>query len=60
MQTRKPSAVAHLEELKAKHAVARTKLDALKAAGSEEWDTIKLGVDGAWQDLEAAFKKLTN
>jgi len=30
----------------------------LKAAGSEKWDTFTTGVETAWSDLEAAFKKL--
>jgi len=48
-----------VDELKAKHLAAQIKLDELRAAGSEKWDILKTGVDSAWKDLEAGFKKLT-
>ena len=50
----------HIDDLKAKHQVAQAKLDELRAAGSEEWETFKVGVESACNELEAAFKKLTN
>ena len=49
-----------VEDLKAKHKVAQSKLAELRAAGSDKWDTLKAGVDSAWSELEAGFKKLTN
>jgi histidinol dehydrogenase len=49
-----------IDDLKAKYRVSQSKLDDLRAAGSERWDTVKAGVESAWAELEAAFKKLTN
>lgn len=48
----------HVEELKAKHRLAKAKLAELKAAGAEKWDILKTGVEGAWSELEDAFRKL--
>ena len=47
-----------IDDLKAKYRVAQSKLCELKAAGSEKWATLKTGVESAWKDLEAAFKKM--
>ena len=49
-----------IDDLKAKHQVAQAKLDELKAAGSEKWETLKAGVESAWNELDVAFKKLKN
>jgi ribosome-associated translation inhibitor RaiA len=49
-----------VDELKAKHQAATAKLDELKAAGSEKWDSFKTGIESAWSELETAFKKLKN
>jgi thiamine monophosphate kinase len=49
-----------LDELKAKYQAAQSKLGEFKAAGGEKWETFKTGVETAWSDLEAAFKKLKN
>jgi hypothetical protein len=49
-----------LDELKSKLAVAQSKLDEVKAAGNEKWETLKQGVERTWQDLEETFKKLVN
>jgi uncharacterized protein YqfA (UPF0365 family) len=45
-------------DLRAKQELARAKLDELKAAGGDKWDTFKAGVEGAYNELEGAFKKL--
>jgi chromosome segregation ATPase len=50
----------HLDELKSKLEAARSKLDDAKAAGSEKWDTLRHGVEQAWQDLERTFKKIVH
>ena len=47
-------------ELKSKLVVARSKLDAAKAAGDDKWDAFKEGVESSWKELESAFKKLTH
>jgi hypothetical protein len=49
-----------VDELKAKYQAAQSKFSEFRAAGSEKWDTFKTGVETAWNDLEAAFKKLKN
>ena len=50
----------HIDDLKAKHQAAQAKLDELKAAGSEKWETLKAGVESAWNELDVAFKKMKN
>jgi len=49
-----------IDVLKAKVQAAQSRLDEVKTAGSEKWDTLKTGVETAWNDLEIAFKKLGN
>ncbi len=49
-----------IDDLKAKHQAAQAKLDELKAAGGEKWESLKAGVESVWGEVEAAFKKLTN
>jgi hypothetical protein len=49
-----------VDDLRAKYQVAQSKLDELRTAGSEKWETLKTGVESAWSDLEVAFKKLSN
>lgn len=49
-----------IDDLKAKYRVAQSQLDELKATGSEKWQTIETGVEGAWNELRIAFKELTN
>ena len=47
-----------MDELKAKHDAAHKKLEEFKAAGSEKWVHFKVGIEGAWGELEDAFKSL--
>ena len=49
-----------IDELQAKVRVAQAKLDEVKTAGSEKWETLKAGLESAWKDLEVAFNKLRN
>lgn len=49
-----------IAELKAKCQVAQSKLDEFTAAGGDKWDIFKTGVENAYDELEVAFKKLTN
>ncbi len=49
-----------IDDLKAKVHAAQAKLDEVKTADSEKWETLKTGVESAWSDLELAFKKLKN
>ena len=46
-----------VDELKAKYQAAQTRLAEAKAAGSEKWEVLKTGIESAWRELEAAFKK---
>jgi hypothetical protein len=48
----------HIDDLKVKHDVARKKLEEFKVAGSEKWMHFKVGIEGAWGELEDAFKSL--
>jgi hypothetical protein len=48
-----------IDDLKSKHKAAQSKLDELRAGGSEKWETLKAGVESAWNELEVAFKKMT-
>ena len=47
-----------VDDLKAKYQVAQSKLDELKAAGSDRAASFKHGMESAWNEVEAAFKKL--
>jgi len=49
-----------IDDLKTKYQAAQTKLAELKAAGGEKWEVLKTGVESAWSELEACFKKLKN
>lgn len=59
-QETKIDARKHLDDVKAKLADARTKLDEAKAAGGDKWETFKSGVELSWKELEGAFHKLTH
>jgi hypothetical protein len=50
----------HLDGMKAKIKVARSKLDEAKAAGGDKWDKFKSGIESSWKELEGAFQKLTH
>ncbi|HJX64805.1 MAG TPA: coiled coil domain-containing protein [Polyangia bacterium] len=49
-----------IDDLTAKCQAAQLKLDEVRAAGSEKWETLRAGVESAWGELEIAFKKLSN
>jgi hypothetical protein len=48
-----------IDHLKSKHQAAKLKLDELRAAGGDKWETLKAGIESAWEELEGAFEKLT-
>jgi hypothetical protein len=48
----------YIDELKALYAVAGSKLDEFKAAGSPERTHLEAGLRIAWEDLEAAVENL--
>jgi capsule polysaccharide export protein KpsE/RkpR len=50
----------HLEDLKLKHRAAQAKLDELKSASGAEWESFKAGLESAGDELELAFKKVTD
>lgn len=47
-----------VRELRTKRDQVQSKLAELKGTGAETWDAIKTGIEGAYSDLEAEFKKL--
>ena len=49
-----------IDDLKAKHKQAQVKLEEFKTAGSEKLDTLMAGFEGAWNELEVAFKNMKN
>jgi hypothetical protein len=49
-----------IADLKSKHQLAEAKLHELKTAGSEKWETLKVGLETAWSQLESAIEKLAN
>jgi hypothetical protein len=49
-----------LEDLREKYAAAEARLAELKAAGRNNWDSYKGGVDTAWSELATAFTRLAN
>jgi hypothetical protein len=49
-----------LDELKAKLAVAREKLEEAKTAGDDKWDAFKQSVEASWKELERGFKNLAH
>jgi len=59
-QETKIDARKHLDEVKAKLELARSKLDEAKAAGGDRWDNFKAGVESSWKELEGAFHNLTH
>ena len=49
-----------LDDMEAKCDAAETKLDELKAAGSTRWETLRSGIETAWSEVEAGFRRLAN
>jgi hypothetical protein len=49
-----------LDDMKRKYDTAQMKLDELKFAGRHNWERFMDGIENAWNDLEAAFRKLAN
>jgi division protein CdvB (Snf7/Vps24/ESCRT-III family) len=49
-----------IDDLRAKCQAAQSRLDEVKAAGDDKWETLKIGVERAWSELEIAFKKISN
>ena len=47
-----------IHALRARSSVAQAKLDGLRAAGDEKWDTFRAGVESAWSELEVALAKV--
>jgi multidrug resistance efflux pump len=49
-----------IDEVKAKLEVAQANLAEFKKAGIDQWDNFRAGIESAWKQAEAAFKKLMN
>jgi predicted nucleic acid-binding Zn-ribbon protein len=45
----------HIKHLQEKRDTANHKLQELKAAGTDAWETLMAGAEAAWKDLEKAF-----
>jgi uncharacterized protein YjbJ (UPF0337 family) len=48
-----------MDMLRVKHEKAKAKLEELKAASSEKWDSFKTDIETAWAECEDAFKKMS-
>jgi predicted nucleic acid-binding Zn-ribbon protein len=49
-----------IDEFKSRIDVAQTKLAEVKKAGTGHWEEFRVGIEGAWKQAEAAFKKLVD
>jgi hypothetical protein len=49
-----------VDDMREKYEVAEQKLGQLKAAGSGQRETCRDGVESAWSDLAAAYRRLAN
>jgi hypothetical protein len=49
-----------IDDLAAKRQATQQKLDELRAAGNDKWETFKTDLDSARHELEVAFRKLTS
>jgi hypothetical protein len=47
-----------LDEMQTSYEAAQTKLDELKDAGGDKWETFKDGIETACNDLRAAFRRI--
>jgi hypothetical protein len=45
-----------IDHIRDKHTVVRDKLRAFRAANGQKWDSFRVGVERAWQELERAFR----
>ena len=49
-----------VEEFKARLDEAQARLAEVKKAGTEHWESFRAGIEGAWKQAEAAFRKLVD
>jgi hypothetical protein len=49
-----------LADMKTKYEAAQTRLDELKFAGIGKWEIFRGGIENAWDELEAAFRRVAN
>jgi len=49
-----------LDDIKTKYQIVEKKLAELKYVSSSRWEMFQDGIEKAWKDLEAAFRKLAN
>jgi hypothetical protein len=49
-----------LDDMEEKYETARARFQELRVAGNGKWQTLQGGIDNAWSELEAAFRKLAN
>jgi hypothetical protein len=46
-----------IDELKARRAFVRAKIDEFKTVGRERWEGLRAGIESAWSDFETAFRQ---
>ncbi len=49
-----------IDEFKGKLEVAQTTLAEFRKAGGSQWENFRVGMESAWKQAEAAFKKLVD
>jgi hypothetical protein len=49
-----------LEDMKTKYGIVQTRLADVRFVSSSRWETFQGGIEKAWRDLEAAFRRLAN
>jgi outer membrane murein-binding lipoprotein Lpp len=48
-----------IKDMKSKREAVSTRLQELKGAGSEAWETMSTGVEAAWDEFKRAFTEAT-
>ncbi|MBZ0254245.1 MAG: coiled coil domain-containing protein, partial [Candidatus Methylomirabilis sp.] len=46
-----------VESLRSQQEALQRKLEEVRSAGADKWETVKGGLQSAWSELELAFKK---
>jgi multidrug resistance efflux pump len=49
----------HIDDLKAKHKLVKSKLEESRIGGIDKWMTFKAGLERSWKTFEKAFKKFS-
>jgi hypothetical protein len=49
-----------VDDMREKYEAAEEKLGELRAAGTAKWETFRGGIESAWSELAAAYRRLAN